>query len=122
MDEIWVEIGLAVLIVVAAGVLAWVSHWVLARLVRRITGQTQTRLDDVIVEAAGFSLKTAVFIGGLELALAQLSIIPTTWRDDINRLFFVAYVFLIFVFLYRLVGGLVYWYSKEVVHKTETEL
>lgn len=122
MDEIWVEIGLAVLIIGIGAGIAWLSHRVLAWLMRRITGQTQTYLDDVVVSAAGFSLKTAVFVGGLELAIAQLSLIPMTWRDDINRLFFVIYILLIFIFLYRLIGGLVYWYGKEVVHKTETDL
>ena len=122
MQGFWIELGLFVLIVAIAGVLAWLSHFLLARLVRRITGRTDTHLDDVVVDAAGFSMKTAVFIGGLELAIGQLSIIPASFDADINRLFFVIYVLLIFIFLYRLIGGLVYWYGKEVVHKTETDL
>lgn len=122
MSEIWREIGVAVLIMGGAGVLSWLSHVVLSKLVQRMTGRTRTHLDDVIVQSGQLSLRTAVFAGGIELALRGVSFIPPDWRDDLNRLFFVVYVLLVFIFLYRLTGGLVFWYSKEVAHKTETEL
>ncbi|MCA9931856.1 MAG: mechanosensitive ion channel family protein [Anaerolineales bacterium] len=122
MNAIWGEIGIAVLVMGGALVLSRLSHWLLNRIIRRITGRTQTQFDDVIVESAGFSLKTAVFIAGVEIAIRPLSFVPDTWRDDIDRLFFVIYAILLFVFLYRLIGGLIHWYSREVVHKTETDL
>ena len=49
MNGIWGEIGIAVLVMGGALVLSRLSHWLLNRIIRRITGRTQTQFDDVRV-------------------------------------------------------------------------
>ena len=59
-------------------------------------------------------------VAGLEASLAQLNLVPIAWRDNIDRLFFVAYLVLAYITAFRLIGGLSRWYCAEYVYKTET--
>ncbi|MCP5098678.1 MAG: mechanosensitive ion channel, partial [Chloroflexi bacterium] len=122
MNEILVEIGTAVLLIAGAGLISWLSRFFLVRVVKRITGRTETKFDDVILQAALFPVQGTIWVGGIELALNQLSVIPTSWQEPIDQLFFVIYAGFVFVFLFRLISGLVHWYGLEVAHKTETDL
>ena len=116
------EIGLAVLILALAWLLSRLSKWIIKFISTKVIGRTRTHLDDVIVDAADFPLRTAIIIGGVELALAQVSLIPISWDGSISDLLFVVYFLIIYIFLYRLIGGLIVWYGREVAGKTETEL
>ena len=116
------EIGLAVLILVVAWLLSRLSKWIVKFISTKVIGRTRTHLDDVIVDAADFPLRAAIIIGGMELALSQVSLIPAGWNGSIDDLLFVVYFLIVYIFLYRLIGGLVVWYGREVASKTETEL
>lgn len=116
------EIGLALLILVLVGLLSRLSRWIIKFISRQVIGRTRTRLDDVILDAADFPLRAAIIVGGIELALAQLNMIPANWNDTIDDSLFVVYFLVVYIFLYRLIGGLVMWYGREVASKTETEL
>jgi small-conductance mechanosensitive channel len=88
----------------------------------RVLGRTRTKLDDLLVDSIKNPLRLAIIIVGLEIALQQLGIIAIGWIDRIDRLFFVAYLLIIYVVLYRVVGDIVHWYGNEVVFQTETDL
>ena len=116
------EIGLAVLILVLAWLLSRLSKWLVRFVSTRVIGRTKTHLDDVVVEAADFPLRAVIIVGGVELALRQISMIPDSWQSPIDDLLFVVYFIIVYIFLYRLIGGLIVWYGREVASKTETEL
>lgn len=116
------EIGVAVLIILVSWLLSRLSNWFLTWIIQKLAGRTKTRLDDAIVEAGKFPLRLAILLGGLEMALEQLDFLPVTWALQLDSLFFVGYALVIFMFLYRLVRGVVSWYGREIVHKTDTEL
>lgn len=122
MNEIWIELGKAALIVAAAWLLSWVARYFLTQIVGRLISRTDTELDDVIVKAADFPLRGTILIGGIELALKRLDFISDVWVGNLETIFFVIYALLSFVFIYRLVGGVIHWYGAEVAHKTETDL
>lgn len=86
----------------------------------RLIGRTKTRLDDVILNSVSFTLSAAIIVVGLELTLAQLNIIPMAWRDNVDGLFFVAYLILAYITAYRLISGLSRWYCQDYIYKTET--
>ena len=94
----------------------------LKRILTHLSQRTATTLDDVILKAAIFPLRLAILVVAVELALKRLSFIPADWDETLSRIFFVIYALLVFVFLYRLVSGLVLWYGREVAHRTKTEL
>lgn len=116
------DLGLALLFIGLGFVLSRLSGLLLRWVTARLVGRTRTQLDDVIIEAARAPLQLTIFVGGAELGISQLSLIPGDWLPEIDRLFFVVYVSLIFMFLYRLVGGLIMWYGREVAHRTHTNL
>jgi small-conductance mechanosensitive channel len=116
------EISLALAIIFAAWLLSRLSKLFISFISTKLIGRTTTKLDDVIVKAADFPLRGTILIGGLDLAQTQISLIPASWDVHIDRVLFVLYFSLIYIFLYRLIGGLIFWYGREVADKTETEL
>lgn len=116
------EIGLAVLIVALAWLLSRLSKWILSFVSNKVIGRTHTHLDDTILDAADFPLRAAIVVGGIDWALGQVSLIPARWHESIGDALFVVYFLIVYVFLYRLIGGLIVWYGREVASKTETEL
>lgn len=113
-------VGLA--IVLAAAGLSRLSRLFLRLLQQRLAKRTKTQLDDVIIKATAVPLRLAIMIGGLDLALRQVNSIPNSWRGGLSQVFFVLYFGVIYLFLFRLIGGGIYWYGREVADKTETEL
>ncbi len=122
MNETFIEIGTSLLIIILAWALSWISKYFLSNIIRRLTKRTQTQLDDVILRAVDFPFRTAVFLGGVEFALLRLSFLTDAIRTGIENTFFVLYSLLIFLFIYRLIGGIFQWYGIEIAHKTETTL
>ncbi|VAW37381.1 Potassium efflux system KefA protein / Small-conductance mechanosensitive channel [hydrothermal vent metagenome] len=122
MNEVLLEIGEAILIIAVAWLLSWASRYFLTQVVKRLIARTNTQLDDVILQAVDYSFRAAILVGGIEFALLRLSFMSEAWLNSLDRLFFVLYSLLIFIFLYRLIGGLVRWYGAEVAHKTETDI
>jgi small-conductance mechanosensitive channel len=115
------DMALALLIIMAAWLLSWLARILLRQMIKLI-GRTRTQLDDVLVEAAQFPLQAVVLIVGIQVAIDRIERIPVAWDDDIERVFFVLYAILLYIFLYRLLGGLIYWYGREMAHRTETDL
>ena len=122
MSEQLTHIMLALAIMVAAVILSRLSTYLLRLLQERIFGRTRTSLDDLLVGSIKGPLRLAILLAGLELSLQQLDIIPPSWAETADRIFFIFYLFIIYVVLYRVVGDVAGWYSKEVVSKTETDL
>ncbi len=116
------ELITALVILVGALVLSWLLVSLLNFVVRRYLAKTATQLDDVIVQSVKNPIRVTIIVIGIELALSVLSFIPTEWQDGLDNAFFIAYLFLAFIALYVLIGGLAEWYGEEVVFNTETEL
>lgn len=121
MEEMVRNIALAAIIIVAGTLLSLIVRSLLNGLIYRLSKRTNTTFDDVILSAAASPLQVGIFVFAVELALDQFEFTPR-WSEQIDRIFFVLYALLIFVFLYRLVGGLVIWYGREVAHRTDSEL
>ncbi len=122
MEDLILEFVIAGGIILAAIILSLITGRLLKGVVSRFTQRTSSTLDDVIVRSAGFSIRAGILVFGLDTAVRQLSIIPETWDETISRFFFLLYALLIFVFLYRLLDGIVQWYGHEVAHNTATDL
>jgi small-conductance mechanosensitive channel len=122
MSEQFTNIGLALAILAAAIIVGQLSTFLLRLLQKRLLGRTRTKLDDLLVESIKGPLRIVIFIAGLELFLQQLDIIPANWAETAGRIFFVVYLIIVYVVLYRVVGNIAAWYGKEVVFQTETDL
>jgi MscS family membrane protein len=120
MPPILNDIILAVVILAVAILFARLSNLVLEFITTRLIGRTKTRLDDVLINSISNTFGAAIVVVGVELTLAQLHIVPVAWRDDVDRLFFVAYLILAYITAYRLIKGLSQWYCQDYIYKTET--
>lgn len=125
-NEIWrrllLDVGAATLALLIAWALSRSVNWFL-RLVRdKLINRTDTLLDDVVLRAAYFPAQATLLAIGTEVALAQISTIPASWRTPIDHLFFAVYALFAFLFVYRLMDGLIDWYGREMVHRTHTKL
>ncbi|RMG89022.1 MAG: mechanosensitive ion channel family protein [Chloroflexi bacterium] len=111
----------AILILATAVLLGWLSRYLLMWVSTRLVRRTRTALDDVIIEAINFPLRTFIFIAGLDLARRQF-VMSVAWQTTLDRSFFVIYAVLGYIFLYRLISGIMRWYAREVMLKTATDL
>jgi small-conductance mechanosensitive channel len=125
-NEMWrgllVDLGAATLALLIAWALSRSVNWFLQLVRNKLVDRTSTLLDDVVLRAAYFPAQAVLMAMGTELALVQISTIPASWRGPIDRIFFALYALLAFLFVYRLLDGLIDWYGREIVHKTDTRL
>lgn len=122
MSEQFTNVALALAILAAAVVVGQLSTFLMRLLQKGILGRTRTDLDDQLVENVQGPLRIVIIVAGLELAIQQLDIIPNNWAETVDRIFFVVYLIIVYIVLYRVVGSIAAWYGKEVVFQTETDL
>ena len=121
--EQWLDLGfLAAVVLVAFVLIRVLTNVILRRLVQSIVSRTQTELDDVLLDVTRLPLQLVLLAIVLDVAVDQLTFLPESWNTPIEDGFFVAYVVIIFLFLWRLTSSLAEWYGKEAAELTETEL
>lgn len=122
VDE-WINLGLAVLSVVAAVTIGrWMINLVFVRWSERLAQRTKTELDDLVIEAARLPAYWFLVVAVTHAALGWLDFVPVDWRATSEKIFFVLYTFIAFVLMWRVIAGLFDWYGKELASRTETNL
>jgi MscS family membrane protein len=116
------DFSVAVIIILAAILLSWVAGILLNYFTKRVFRKTTTKLDNVIIAAVTGPVRIAIIVAGFQLAIAQLSFIPGIWEERIDAFFFVVYLLLVYIAVYRLIGGISEWYGDEIVSQTDTDL
>jgi MscS family membrane protein len=119
----WIDLGLSVLILIGATVIGRILiALVLDSGGRWLARRTRSSLDDAILGA----IRPAIFLGivviALRIAIARLDFVPESWDGWLNSTFFVLYVVVGFILLWRLIFNLFAWYGKEMAARTETDL
>jgi len=119
----WLDLGISLLIVLAALTLGrWLIRFFLDKIISRVTNRTDTKLDNVLLETLRRPLYVLSVIFALQMALARLNFLPTSWGAKIGDIFYILYGATIFVFIWRAVVDLFSWYGREVAYRTETDL
>jgi small-conductance mechanosensitive channel len=122
-DAQWLDLGLAVGAVVVAFILIrLLANVLLRRFMGALVDRTKTDLDDTLLDVTQLPLQLIVMAIVLDLAIGRLDFLPDSWSGAIEDGFFVAYVIIIFLFLWRLISALAAWYGQEAAELTETEL
>jgi small-conductance mechanosensitive channel len=122
MSDDLTNISIAVGAIIGGIILSWLVGIIIRQLDKRYFAKTTTELDNVLIGSIQFPLRIAIIILGVQIAIAQIEKVPETWTAAIEGIFFFIYLALVYVALYRLIGGLSDWYAAEVVEQTETEL
>ena len=118
----WKEIVLAVGILVGAAVFAWLLLLFMQRVLQRLIRHTRSGLDDAILDAVRLPLVTVVMLVAVQIALGQLTFLPGINSDITQSIFYVAYLLVVYWFLFRLIDDLMRWYIDEMAAQTETQL
>ncbi len=122
-DEQWINLAITLAAVAVSFVLVrLLANLFLKRLVGALVGKTKTDLDDVLLDVTQLPLQLVLMTIILDLAIDRLDFIPEAWVGSIEDGFFVAYVVIIFFFLWRLVSAIAEWYGQERAELTDTEL
>ena len=117
--EDWVNLAISIIMILLVGyVLAsWLVRGVLRWLVRR----TPTDFDDRFLEATNRELRWLVTLITAEYATKRLQFISVGLKTALNDIYFILFVTLIFVFLWKLIDFTVEWYmgTRDGVGDTE---
>ena len=111
-----------VVILVGAVVAALLLSRLLSTYVRRFAVNSQSRLDDAVLKALRGPMIYTVLLVGLWFALQRASFLIEPDNSVLATIFFLAYVALTYVALYRLVIELTGWYESDVAEHTATEV
>ena len=119
----WIDLGISVLIIVVVAVLGrWLVRLVLERGFRRVTGMTETTLDDAILNVVSSSPFWIIFFITFNLAINRLTFVPESWDRALNNIFFLIFLIIGFNLTWRLTVCVFKWYKEEIAHRTETKL
>lgn len=119
----WLDIALTIVAIVASLVLIrLLTNFLLKRVIGSLVGRTTTSLDDVLLDILRLPLQLVLIAVAVDFAIARLTVIPPSWASSVEDGFFVAYVAIAFLFLWRLIGSLAEWYGREAAELTDTEL
>lgn len=116
------NVAIALIFLLASLILSWIAGIVLDFAVRRFAARTTTSFDDVFILAVKTPVRVAIIVAGLQLAFNQLTIFPESWQERLDSFFFILYLFIVYLAVHRLIGGLARWYGREVIHRTDTDL
>ena len=119
----WQQIAISAGIVIAALILTKpVLNFLLDKIIGRITGATQTTLDDLLIQAIRPPLFWLVIAIVLDLSLRRLSFLNGDFRDQASIIAYLIYSTLAVISLWRLIDAGAEWYMTAVADKTETPL
>jgi small-conductance mechanosensitive channel len=118
----WREIGLALLILAGAAILARLVLLLIDRLFRQLAQRTPTSFDDALLDAVRVPLFWAIMFFALTIAADQLTFLPADWREGREDLRFVLYWLVAWLFVHKLVSNMMNWYSREMARVTESSL
>lgn len=116
------EIGQAALILVAAAVVGWLFLLLINKGIIRFTRHTRSQLDDAIINALRLPLMLIIVLIAIRAALARLTFLPEAWGEPLSGGFFVLYLVVIYLLVYRLIRNLTNWYAVDIATRTETPL
>ncbi len=96
----WINLGLSILIFILIYVL---GKWVIYRGLRAILKRTALKADEEFLEQLSPQINWLVLTVALQLSLARLDFLSTGLRVFLNQVFFVAYLTIITIFLWKTV-------------------
>lgn len=109
--------GVVILVTIVAG--RWLINLLIERVLRRFTGRTSTRLDDLLVEGLKQPAYWFLVVLVAEAMVARLSFLPNSWDDPLADIFFILYFIVVFVLVWRLSAALFDWYALEMTARAE---
>lgn len=119
----WVQAAISAGVFLAAILIGYpVLKWILKSVIGSLTSRTQTDFDDVMVSALHPTLFLLLIVLAAQFGIKRLSFLPSSWDIWIEETFFVLYLSVATLAVWRVIGELARWYQAEISDRTETEL
>lgn len=119
----WLNIALSVLVLLLVPTVGRkLMSAGLGRIVHGIIGRTETTLDDALLPAARRPLYVLMVVAAAHWALIRLTFMPPAMLPVLGQYFFVAYLSLAVVIVWRLVTAVFSWYSENRADRADKKL
>jgi len=119
----WVEVGIALLIVVLALFPGrWLVSFVLGRVLGRIARRTKSKLDEAIIDAIIGPLFWFILIISVRVALGRVDSLLGDWKTFLPDVYYVLYLSLIVRVLWAIIDVITKWISDEMEEKAGARL
>ena len=112
-DQPWVDPVISIAVVLVSMLVAAVVHFAMFPLVTRLTNQTPSGLDDVLIRAARWPVNAGIIVLGIYLSLALTLDLPEGIQTLINLVAQASGALLLVVLIGRLVSGAMGWLIEE---------
>jgi small-conductance mechanosensitive channel len=119
----WIDIILALVVFLGTALLGrWIIKLLFTRVIRRFTGLTRNTLDDAIIDAIAPPMYWLALLYAFQFALDRMDFLFGQLRFDLDQVYFVLYLLIGFVVVWRLVGNIADWYGEQLAQTGEVEL
>lgn len=113
--------AVALLIILGFYIFARLVYWVSGNIVKKLTSQTKTQLDDLLVDLLEKPIVLGITITGLWYGIHWLSF-PEQIDDWVNKGFFLVIALVITWVIARIVDALIREYLLPLAEKTESDV
>jgi small-conductance mechanosensitive channel len=121
--EEWMEIGLSLLLVLLVVVIGrWLVNLIFLRILRRQVESKESSFRSVLIDGLRVPIYWFFVVIALDVAIGRLDFLPQEWGDTLEDLFFVLYLGVGFMALWRFSTRLTNWYADVIAPQTEIEL
>jgi MscS family membrane protein len=121
--EEWMDIGISLLFVLVVIVVGrWLVNLIFLRLLKRQVDPEEPTFRSVLLDGLRVPLYWFFVVIALDAAIWRLSFLPQEWGESLESLFFVLYLGVGFMALWRLTTRFSDWYANVVAPQTEIEL
>ncbi len=121
--EEWMEIGFSLLMVLLVMVFGrWLVNLIFLRLLKRQVIPEEPTFRSVLLDGLRIPLYWLLVVMTLEVAVRRLDFLPYEWGDTLVDLFFVLYLGVGFMAIWRLTTRFTHWYAEVIAPQTEIEL
>jgi MscS family membrane protein len=121
--EEWIQLGISIGVFLAAILLGYpVLRWLLKKVIGGLTSRTKTDFDDALISALHPALFLFLVVLVAQFGVERLEFLPADWDTWVSETFFVLYLAVATLAMWRVIGEMARWYQAEIAHRTETEL
>lgn len=117
LQELLIAAGIVILFAIGARLVLYF----LSTIVHRLTRNTNTKLDDMLVRSIKTPIFVIIILLGFTIGLAQMTL-TEDWQEFTDGVLFVSYTLIVSLLVYRIIRDLLDWYLHERAKATETTL
>ena len=114
------NLTIVIVTLLLTAIVAWALSKLLDKWVHKAVSNSKSGLDDTLLNALKMPLISFVLLIGLWLGLQRADFVINPSGPLFSTVFFVLFLMLAYWAVFRLISGIIDWYSHEIAEHTET--